>query len=201
MSLQAIKSAVKAASSERAQINAVVASLARAGVKGAAHPEVHTTSVDRSTFRIYLWRNAIDGETLVLATGPSFEPAVLLGSQIPHEGPGIYVRSLIAESGSVKALAGADRTASRVERAAAKVGQAAAKVDKAVKRAERAVERVEAVAEAVAAPEPVYVAPEPVYVAPPKAPRAPKAAKAGGGGGSVADFIAVLKQMKNSGQI
>lgn len=206
MSLQSIKSAVNGASSEKAQVNAVVAELARSGVSKAAHPEVHSTTVDRSTFRIYLWRNiGPGGDALVLATGPSFQPAVLLGSQIPADtGPGVYVKALIAEG--VKPLAGANKVVSRIEKAAAKVEKTAAKVERAAKTVEKQATKVEAKAakveraaqrvEAAATP-----APAPVYHAPTPAPVHHAPTPAGGlDPAELQRFIAMLKGAKTNGR-
>lgn len=201
--LASIQSAVKGASSERAQVNAVVSALARAGYSGAANPEVHTTSVDRSTFRIYVWRNAIGGDALVLATGPNFQPAVMLGSQVPSTGgPGVYVQSLLAEGSSVKTLSGAGRAVGRIEKAAARVERIVTKVEKTATRVEKAARAVRAapapapVVVHMPAPAPVYHAPAPVHHAP-----APRVTAPASGGGGAADFIALLKQMKAAGQI
>ena len=125
-----LQSEVAEKSSEKAQVNAVIAALSAMGYRGAASPEVSQTSVDRSTYRIYLWRETPFGDHVVLATGPSFEPSLLLASKIPAapNTPGFYVHALIAEGG-VKALSGAKRTAERFsdERAEAIKAKAAAK--------------------------------------------------------------------------
>lgn len=125
-----LQSEVAEKSSEKAQVNAVIAALSAMGYRGAASPEVSQTSVDRSTYRIYLWRETPFGDHVVLATGPSFEPSLLLASKIPASPntPGFYVHALIAEGG-VKALSGAKRTAERFsdERAEAIKAKAAAK--------------------------------------------------------------------------
>ena len=128
----ALQREVAGKASESAQINAVVATLAALGYAKAAHPEVSQTSVDRSTYRIYLWRDSPFDDHLILATGPSFEPTLLLGASIPKAptGPGFYIHALIAE-GTVKSLAGADRAATRTARAAAQAQASSAATAKA----------------------------------------------------------------------
>jgi len=117
--LTALKAEVAGKASEQSQVNSVVRALAAAGYAGAASPEVHTTAIDRSTYRIYLWRSTPFGDHLVLATGPSFEPSLLLGSEIPtHTEPGFYVHAAITGNSMVKPLAGAARAASRTMQAA-----------------------------------------------------------------------------------
>lgn len=116
--LSALKAEVAGKASEQSQVNSVVRALAAAGYSKAATPEVHTTSIDRSTYRIYLWRETPFGDHLILATGPSFEPSLLLGKEIPtHTEPGFYVHAVIAQ-GEVKPLAGAARAAARTMTAA-----------------------------------------------------------------------------------
>ncbi len=139
----ALQREVASKASESAQINAVVAALAALGYAGAASPEVSQTSVDRSTYRIYLWRDSPFDDHLVLATGPSFEPTLLLGASIPKAptGPGFYIHALIAE-GKVKALAGADRAATRTARAASQAQASSAAAAKA--KAETARHKAEA---------------------------------------------------------
>ncbi len=128
----ALQREVAGKASESAQINAVVAALAALGYAKAAHPEVSQTSVDRSTYRIYLWRDSPFDDHLVLATGPSFEPTLLLGASIPKAptGPGFYIHALIAE-GKVKTLSGADRAATRTTRAASQAQASSAATAKA----------------------------------------------------------------------
>ena len=128
----ALQREVAGKASESAQINAVVATLAALGYAKAAHPEVSQTSVDRSTYRIYLWRDSPFDDHLILATGPSFEPTLLLGASIPKAptGPGFYIHALIAE-GKVKSLAGADRAATRTARAASQAQASSAATAKA----------------------------------------------------------------------
>lgn len=130
--LHALQREIATKASESAQINAVVAALAALGYAKAAHPEVSQTSVDRSTYRIYLWRDTPFDDHLILATGPSFEPSLLLGASIPKAptGPGFYIHALIAE-GKVKSLSGADRAATRTARAAASAQASSAATAKA----------------------------------------------------------------------
>lgn len=117
--LTALKAEVAGKASEQSQVNSVVRALAAAGYAHAATPEVHTTAIDRSTYRIYLWRSTPFGDHLVLATGPSFEPSLLLGSEIPsNTEPGFYVHAAITQGSAVKPLAGAARAASRTAHAA-----------------------------------------------------------------------------------
>ena len=146
----ALQREVAGKASESAQINAVVAALAALGYAKAAHPEVSQTSVDRSTYRIYLWRDSPFDDHLVLATGPSFEPTLLLGASIPKAptGPGFYIHALIAE-GTVKSLAGADRAATRTARAASQAQASSAAAAKA--KAETARHKAEAKASKEAA--------------------------------------------------
>lgn len=131
---RSLQSEVAEKASEKAQVNAVVAALSAMGYRNAASPEVSQTSVDRSTYRIYLWRETPFGDHVVLATGPSFEPSLLLAKSIPASPntPGFYVHALIAE-GDVKSLSGAKRTAERFsdERTAAIKATADAKAAKA----------------------------------------------------------------------
>jgi len=117
--LNALKAEVASKASEQSQVNSVVRALAAAGYAHAATPEVHTTAIDRSTYRIYLWRSTPFGDHLVLATGPSFEPSLLLGSEIPtNTEPGFYVHAAITQGSAVKPLAGAARAAQRTTHAA-----------------------------------------------------------------------------------
>ena len=117
--LNALKAEVASKASEQSQVNSVVRALAAAGYAHAATPEVHTTAIDRSTYRIYLWRSTPFGDHLVLATGPSFEPSLLLGAEIPtHTEPGFYVHAAITQGSAVKPLAGAARAAARTTHAA-----------------------------------------------------------------------------------
>lgn len=117
--LTALKAEVASKASEQSQVNSVVRALAAAGYAHAATPEVHTTAIDRSTYRIYLWRSTPFGDHLVLATGPSFEPSLLLGSEIPaHTEPGFYVHAMLTQGSAVKPLAGAARAAARTTKAA-----------------------------------------------------------------------------------
>jgi hypothetical protein len=117
--LTALKAEVASKASEQSQVNSVVRALAAAGYAHAATPEVHTTAIDRSTYRIYLWRSTPFGDHLVLATGPSFEPSLLLGSEIPtNTEPGFYVHAAITQGSAVKPLAGAARAAQRTTHAA-----------------------------------------------------------------------------------
>lgn len=117
--LNALKAEVAGKSSEQSQVNSVVRALAAAGYAHAATPEVHTTAIDRSTYRIYLWRSTPFGDHLVLATGPSFEPSLLLGAEIPtNTEPGFYVHAAITQGSMVKPLAGAARAAARTTHAA-----------------------------------------------------------------------------------
>ncbi len=67
---RSLQSEVAEKASEKAQVNAVVAALSAMGYRKAASPEVSQTSVDRSTYRIYLWRETPFGDHVVLATGP-----------------------------------------------------------------------------------------------------------------------------------
>jgi hypothetical protein len=154
----ALQSEVAGKASEKSQVNAVVAALAAQGYANAAHPEVSQTSVDRSTYRLYLWRDTPFGDHVVLATGPSFEPSLLLASKIPAtpNTPGFFIHAQIAE-GAVKTLSGAARAASRTASAAeskAKASESRAKADakaakeKAAREAERANEERARAAEA-----------------------------------------------------
>jgi hypothetical protein len=139
-----LQSEVAEKASEKAQVNAVVAALSAMGHRNAASPEVSQTSVDRSTYRIYLWRETPFGDHVVLATGPSFEPSLLLAKSIPAtpNTPGFYVHALIAE-GDVKPLSGAKRTAERFseDRTAAIKATADAKAAKAKAEAKAAKEK------------------------------------------------------------
>ena len=111
-SLKALTATVMGHAGEQGQVNAVIRALASHGYAAADRPEVHSTTVDRSTYRIYLWRDTPYGDHLVLSTGPSFEPALALASQIPSEpGVGFYVKALVDKS--PRTLAGASRVASR----------------------------------------------------------------------------------------
>jgi len=117
--LNALKAEVASKASEQSQVNSVVRALAAAGYAGAATPEVHTTAIDRSTYRIYLWRSTPFGDHLVLATGPCFEPSRLLGAEIPmNTEPGFYVHAMLTQGSAVKPLAGAARAAARTSQAA-----------------------------------------------------------------------------------
>jgi hypothetical protein len=135
----ALQAEIAQRASESAQINAVVSALAAMGYANAATPEVSQTSVDRSTYRIYLWRDTPFGDHLVLATGPSFEPSLLLASTIPNapQTPGFYVHALIAQ-GDVKALSGASRAARGASTAREDVEKAKAAKAKAEAKAARA---------------------------------------------------------------
>lgn len=141
---RSLQSEVAEKASEKAQVNAVVAALSAMGYRKAASPEVSQTSVDRSTYRIYLWRETPFGDHVVLATGPSFEPSLLLAKSIPASPntPGFYVHALIAE-GNVKPLSSAQRTADRFsdERTAAIKATADAKAAKAKAEAKAAKEK------------------------------------------------------------
>jgi hypothetical protein len=111
-SLKALTATVMGHAGEQGQVNAVIRALASHGYAAADRPEVHSTTVDRSTYRIYLWRDTPYGDHLVLSTGPSFEPALALASQIPSEpGVGFYVKALVDKS--PRTLTGASRVASR----------------------------------------------------------------------------------------
>ena len=141
---RSLQAEVDEKASEKAQVNAVIAALSAMGYRKAASPEVSQTSVDRSTYRIYLWRETPFGDHVVLATGPSFEPSLLLASKIPAapNTPGFYVHALIAD-GDVKSLSGAKRTADRYsdERAAAVKAKADAKTATAKAEAKAAKEK------------------------------------------------------------
>lgn len=142
----ALQAEVAQRASESAQINAVVSALAAMGYANAATPEVSQTSVDRSTYRIYLWRDTPFGDHIVLATGPSFEPSLLMAREIPNtpQTPGFYVHALIAQ-GDVKALSGAARAARGASTAREDVEKAKAAKAKAEAKAARAdAERAEA---------------------------------------------------------
>jgi hypothetical protein len=165
-SLKALTATVKGHAGEQGQVNAVIRALASHGYAAADRPEVHSTTVDRATYRIYLWRDTPYGDHLVLSTGPSFEPALALASQIPADpGVGFYVKALVDKS--PRTLAGASRVASRAmpkptpaaevatERVArkvripkAKVAEAAAAVAEAENAPTVTVAHVEAVEEA-----------------------------------------------------
>jgi len=165
-SLKALTATVMGHAGEQGQVNAVIRALASHGYAAADRPEVHSTTVDRSTYRIYLWRDTPYGDHLVLSTGPSFEPALALASQIPADpGVGFYVKALVDKS--PRTLAGASRVASRAmpkptpaaevatERVArkvripkAKVAEAAAAVAEAENAPTVTVAHVEAVEEA-----------------------------------------------------
>ena len=107
-----LAAAVAESKSEQSQVNGVARVLAALGYSKAADPEVHQTTVDRSTFRVYLWRNTPFGDHLVLATGPSFVPKLALASEVPAEpGVGFYIRALVTKD--ARTLAGAGRTAAR----------------------------------------------------------------------------------------
>lgn len=104
--------AVADAKSEQAQVNGVARVLAAMGYKNAAFPEVHQTNVERSTFRIYLWRDSPFGDHLVLATGPSFVPKLALAGDVQATpGVGFYIHALVAKD--ARTLAGAGRAAER----------------------------------------------------------------------------------------
>jgi hypothetical protein len=116
-SFESLERAVKGAASESAQVNVIVRALAGMGMGGAENPEVHTTSVDRATYRVYIWRDTPFHDAVVLGTGPSFNPEVRLGAQIPSvPGVGIYIRAKL-DSKKPRTLAGAGRAASRVRAA------------------------------------------------------------------------------------
>lgn len=107
-----LSTAVAESKSEASQVNGVARVLAALGYKKAATPEVHQTNVERSTFRIYLWRDSPFGDHLILATGPSFTPKLALASEVPATaGVGFYIHALVAKD--VKALSGASRAAER----------------------------------------------------------------------------------------
>lgn len=150
---EALKREVAGTASEQGQVNAVARALASHGYAKAGHPEVSTTSVDRSTFRIYLWRDTPFGDHLVLSTGPSFEPALALASQIPAEpGVGFYVRALVDEH--PRTLAGASRAAARAMPKPTPAAEVAAEKTARKTRIPKAkiVEAAAAVAEAESAP-------------------------------------------------
>ena len=110
--LKELSAAVADSKSEQSQVNGVVRVLSALGYKGAGSPEVHQTTVDRSTFRVYLWRDSPFGDHLILATGPSFVPKLALASDVPAEpGVGVYVRALVSKD--ARTLAGAGRMAER----------------------------------------------------------------------------------------
>lgn len=101
MSFASLKTAVEKIKSEEAQVRAAAAGLVKAGYAAgkASKPEVHHLSVDRSAFRIYVWRDVgAFGDHVVLATGPSFEPKLALGKEIPPAGKiGVYLGSVLSE--------------------------------------------------------------------------------------------------------
>lgn len=110
-----LQRAVHGTASEQGQLNLVARVLAGKGYARAGHPEVHNTTIDRSTFRIYIWRDTPFGDHVLLATGPSFEPKLALASQVPAEpGVGVYVKAIVDKSAAAKRLTGgAERTATR----------------------------------------------------------------------------------------
>ena len=110
--LKELSAAVADSKSEQSQVNGVVRVLSALGYKGAGSPEVHQTTVDRSTFRVYLWRDSPFGDHLILATGPSFVPKLALASDVPAEpGVGVYVRAVVTKD--ARTLDGAGRMAER----------------------------------------------------------------------------------------
>lgn len=107
-----LAAAVALAKSEQSQVNGVAKVLAAMGYGKAASPEVHQTTVDRSTFRIYLWRNSPFNDHLILATGPSFVPKLSLAADVKATpGVGFYVHALVAKD--TKTLTGAAKAAAK----------------------------------------------------------------------------------------
>lgn len=127
-----LQGVVRDARTEPAQVNAVARVLAAMGVSDAraGKPEVHQTTVERATFRIYVWRDSPFGDHLVLMTGPSFVPRLALAGEVPNTpGAGFYIHAALQKARDVRALEGASRAAGRVRaRMSAEAKQAAVRV-------------------------------------------------------------------------
>jgi hypothetical protein len=192
---EALATRVEGLTGESAQVNAVVHTLAGMGHKNADKPDVYNASVDRSTYRVYVWRATPFGDAVVLGTGPAFVAKLALGSQVPAEpGVGVFVQAALAEK-IPPTLAGAHRAASRGERATARISareaagehratarrasaaskQEAAAAKREAERAAREMERAAAEAERAAA-ERAAAAEAARAARQPRAPRQPKAA-------------------------
>jgi len=179
---EALAKRVAATSGEKAQVNAVVHTLAGMGYKHPDKPDVYNATVDRSTYRVYVWRSTPFGDHVVLGTGPAFEAKLALGSQVPAEpGVGVFVQAALAEK-IPPTLAGASRAASRgahaAERTSAGESRAAARSAKAAEQAaakHAAAEAARAAREAARAAEEAQRAAEAKAARKPRAPKAPKA--------------------------
>lgn len=169
--LTMLRTHIKARKSESAQAALVAEVLAGLGYK--AKPEVHALPLERgATARVYLWLDTPFKDALVLVTGPSVAPEVLLGKEIPAEPAerGFYIRGGAAQGKAP------ERVLDRISRAMqAKV----AAIAKTTARREVARARNETPPVVVVAPAPPPPPPPPpiVDVAPP-APRAARAPKA-----------------------
>jgi len=167
--LTMLRTHIKARKSESAQAALVAEVLAGLGYK--AKPEVHALPLERgATARVYLWLDTPFKDALVLVTGPSVAPEVLLGKEIPAEPAerGFYIRGGAAQGKAP------ERVLDRISRAMqAKV----AAIAKTTARREVARARSETPPVVVVAPAPPPPPPPIVEVAPP-APRAARAPKA-----------------------
>lgn len=99
-----VAAAVQNLKSPQSQLNAVARILHIKGYAAsqALKPELHETSVDGSKLLVYVWRDTPFGDDVVLATGPSFEAKLALGSDIRTEpGVGFYVQAVLSKSPKV----------------------------------------------------------------------------------------------------
>lgn len=166
--LTLLREHVKDRKSESAQAALVAQVLGGMGYRN--KPEVHTLPLERgASMRIYLWTDTPFGDSLVLVTGPSVAPEVLLGKEIPTAptARGFYIKGGPAHGKTPERILA--RVARAMEGKVAAIAKSAAKTE-----ARREVARARA-----EAPPPVVVVapppPPPVVAAP--AAKAPRAAR------------------------
>lgn len=137
----------------QAQLNSVVSFLAVYGHKN-LNPHLDEAWCAQGVgtrpgkLQIFIWTNTVFGDDLLLCTGPSYEPLLLLGADIPsHTEVGIYTLALVGQikeaqlSGMVRATTrAADHatpTARVTGRRIADAQRAAAEADRVAAEAER----------------------------------------------------------------
>lgn len=167
--LTLLREHVKDRKSESAQAALVAQVLGGMGYRN--KPEVHTLPLEHgASMRIYLWTDTPFGDSLVLVTGPSVAPEVLLGKEIPAAPTerGFYLKGGPAHGKTPERILA--RVARAMEVKVAAIAKSAAKTE-----ARREVAR----ARAEAPPPVVVVAPPPPPPPVAKAPRAPRQKRGG----------------------
>lgn len=108
-SFKRLRSQVESTKTVMSQLNEVARFLAGHGYARAHDPEGHETWAAASPgerpakLQFFVWMNTSGdptpfGDDIILQTGPSFKPALLLGAMVPKDpGIGVYIQSLVTK--------------------------------------------------------------------------------------------------------